>query len=279
VYRRFPTGLSRFIAALQAQRFNHLSEAAELYRGLLGREDRLGVTFLYGNLAEALHDLGEHREELEVVRAGAERFPASSYMAFREARALAGLGRVDEAVTRLRELSTLSPLETSRWLQVRGGFELRRHGHPDVGERDVRRGLHWFLGDDSLANQYAIARIRLWLGERDAAVRGLLALVEQQPENLDYVGHLGVALAAAGQAQEARDVEARIADWSEPYLRGSDLYWRAAISARLGDKERAVTLLEDAVARGYTFSYLHEDEDLRPLWDYPPFRELIEPKG
>jgi tetratricopeptide (TPR) repeat protein len=190
-----------------------------------------------------------------------------------------GLGRVDEAVTTIRELSTLSPLETSRWLQVRGGLQLRRHGHPDVGEREVRRGLDCFLARDSFAHRYTIARIRLWLGEHDAAARDLRALVEEQPENLDYLGYLGVALAAASQTEEARDVEARIAGLVRAVrAEQRPLLARAAISARLGDKERAVTLLEEAVARGHTFSYMHEDEDLRPLWDYPPFKELIEPK-
>jgi hypothetical protein len=39
-------------------------------------------------------------------------------------------------------------------------------------------------------------------------------------------------------------------------------------------------LLKEAYARGRRHGVGdHIDVDLEPLWDYPPFQELIEPKG
>jgi hypothetical protein len=38
--------------------------------------------------------------------------------------------------------------------------------------------------------------------------------------------------------------------------------------------------LKEAYANGLGYSWeSHIDVDLEPLWDYPPFQELIEPKG
>ena len=57
-------------------------------------------------------------------------------------------------------------------------------------------------------------------------------------------------------------------------------YWRAAIAAQLGDKQRAVEFLRQGYAEGLIHSLeMHCDIDLEPLWDYPPFQELIAPKG
>jgi hypothetical protein len=41
-----------------------------------------------------------------------------------------------------------------------------------------------------------------------------------------------------------------------------------------------VNLLKEGHAQGLDVRfYLHADVDVEPLWDYPPFQELIERKG
>ena len=41
-----------------------------------------------------------------------------------------------------------------------------------------------------------------------------------------------------------------------------------------------MNLLAKAFSQGMSYSYVwHSDPALEPLWDYPPFQELIEPKG
>jgi hypothetical protein len=63
-------------------------------------------------------------------------------------------------------------------------------------------------------------------------------------------------------------------------LFGSHTYWRACIAAHLGDKQKAVKLLKEAFNQGQNYGvYLHNDMELEPLRDYPPFQELIKPKG
>ncbi len=65
-----------------------------------------------------------------------------------------------------------------------------------------------------------------------------------------------------------------------PYLFGANTYWRARIAALLGERERAVSLLRDGFAQGRSYgAYLHAEYDLEPLRGYPPFEELLRPKG
>jgi hypothetical protein len=41
-----------------------------------------------------------------------------------------------------------------------------------------------------------------------------------------------------------------------------------------------VDLLGEAFCQGFPYSsFLHATVTTEPLWDYPPFQELIEPKG
>ncbi len=64
-----------------------------------------------------------------------------------------------------------------------------------------------------------------------------------------------------------------------PYLFGWHTFWRARIAALLGEKEQAVRLLREAHNQGVQFIRFHNDMDLEPLHDYPPFKEFKKPKG
>jgi len=55
--------------------------------------------------------------------------------------------------------------------------------------------------------------------------------------------------------------------------------WRARIHALLGERERAIALLWEALGQGYPhFHGLHTDLAFASLRDYPPFEELVKPK-
>jgi hypothetical protein len=59
-----------------------------------------------------------------------------------------------------------------------------------------------------------------------------------------------------------------------------DTYWAACIAAQLGEREEAVELLRRAFTEGASIGFhAHKDPDLEALWDYPPFRRFIEPRG
>lgn len=68
-------------------------------------------------------------------------------------------------------------------------------------------------------------------------------------------------------------------EMGQPYIFGNHTYRQACIASILGEKEGAMTLLRDALAHGVSYSLLHPDIDLEPLWDYQSFKKLIKPKG
>jgi tetratricopeptide (TPR) repeat protein len=232
-------------------------------------------------IASALHYLGDHEEELKAAREARGRFPDRLEPALWEARALVGLGRLDEAREVIGEGMTLpSPLGSAGYLQVHEGLELRRHGFPERGREVLRRGIAWYkAGPQAEEHRYGLARAQLWAGESGAAAEQFRRLSEAEPERLDYAGYLGLSLAACGRWEEAREVDARLASWPDPFVRGRHLYWRATIAAETGALDEAVSLLRDALAQGVSHASLHENEDLSSLWKYPPFQALLEPRG
>ncbi len=55
---------------------------------------------------------------------------------------------------------------------------------------------------------------------------------------------------------------------------------RARIAAVLEDRDHAMDLLRRAIDQGvYDATLLHRDIDFESLRDYPPFQELLRPKG
>jgi len=119
----------------------------------------------------------------------------------------------------------------------------------------------------------------------------LVALERIGWEPIPVRGTQGTIAAHTGDRDEAERIFRRLPASEAPYSEAIRLYWRASIAANLGEKDRAVTLLREAFARGLPYSTvlkpadddgewpLHSDVDLEPLWHYPPFEELIKPKG
>jgi hypothetical protein len=87
----------------------------------------------------------------------------------------------------------------------------------------------------------------------------------------------GITAARSGDTLEAKAVEEEV----EGLSYSSRGFVRAQIRAALGDEEGAVRLLERALYQDghpYTIT-LHRNPDLLTLRGYPPFEELMAPKG
>ena len=83
-----------------------------------------------------------------------------------------------------------------------------------------------------------------------------------------------------GTGRRHSGISKQFEDIKKPYLYGLPAYHRACIASLLGEKEAAVRLLREAVSlQGRYYGYLYLEMDLVPLRDYPPFKELIRPKG
>ena len=280
-YRRLPSTEGRYITGTFALRTNRLEEAARVLGGMENELIRGRSLGFHRSLTLALHYSRQYRQELDAAREARRRFPDELEAVLWEARALVGLDRIDDAVATVDRGLTLAPRSWSPgFLLLQAGLELRFHGHPRLAERTLRRGLDWYrsaAGSTDL--RYSMARALLWLDRADSALVVFRDLAAEDPASLDRLGYLGLTAAAAGEVGEARSADQRLAAWSEPYVRGRHLYWRATIAARLGEKARATALLRDAVSQGVYYDLLHENEELRPLWDFPAFQELLEPIG
>jgi hypothetical protein len=105
-------------------------------------------------------------------------------------------------------------------------------------------------------------------GGRRMAERALASLRSIPESKLDAAGRrrLVLALLCAERWQEAAPLH-------------------AALAAAWGEKDEAIELLERAIAEGYSEGYspssysFHRSVELAPLLGYPPFEELMKPKG
>lgn len=198
--------------------------------------------------------------------------------------ALAALGRLEELRTAVREAQTVSPTSgTAGRVLLTAAEELVVHGHPVEAAPMAARAAEWYReavarGQDELRPELIRS---LLLASRTAEALGLAqeALRVESPD-IDVLRAAGAAFATAGQARRAREILERIAQLDDPCGPHEATYARAAIEARLGEREAALDLLRKAFAQGYPYGIeLHRDPDLVPLWHEPEFIELLRPRG
>lgn len=253
-----------------------------------GYENNKGIrgSVYYANQAEALHLLGEHERELAVTRKGMATRPASMHLRIVEVQALAAMGRLSEVDRVVGEALGLAPAPFSHsQVMVLGALELRAHGHHDAARKLASRLVDWLNAqppENAKRHGVGAALSRaLLLAERWEEVKPHFdALVKEDPSHVLVLGTVGVLAARRGEKSEARRVSETLRLLERPHLHGEQTLARAKIAAQLGEKDRAVELLRDAFAEGVWWEQsLHADLDLEPLRGYPPYEELIRPKG
>ncbi len=251
----------------------------------------IGWTNYWEELTAARHVLGDHLEELEDARRGAAQYPDSLQVLFCEARALAALSEV-EKVKQLVERSVNLPPQP--WwnqgdLLRLVGFELEAHGHSEQAQETLARAIGWYQALPSAeknAERYSLADALMANGQVDPASVILESLVQEQAEVVNplakifHLGALGVARAKQGRHEAARGIATELEKMSTAYAYGTTFLWQAKIAANLGDHEQVVLLLRRAFAEGVSrAAWLHSDPYLKPVRDYEPFRDLLEPVG
>lgn len=241
----------------------------------------------------AYHLLGEHDAELRAARNGFRRFPDGHTAVTTLGRALAAQGKgreVRDLIARLPGPGT--PNGARRWkIALDWSRELRTHGHPDEA-RLVLAMLRTQLQQASPTpvTQRFLATTLRELGEHAAAYALWRRVYETDSTSLEVRGNLGVAAAGAGDTSVAHAMAESIAAAREPYAQGRDAMWQARIAATLGEGDRAVALLDAAIAAGYPRFFdpsggpydepeLHADPALLALRNHPGFRALLTPRG
>jgi tetratricopeptide (TPR) repeat protein len=233
-----------------------------------------------------LHILGEHERELAVAREVIAAHPEWPWVRECEIDALAALGRVNEAV-RIAEGCLTDPDTADRAGEILldGALELRAHGHREASLALANRAVSWCearpdttrpSGEETGMLVDALRYAERW----QEAAQLLRPVVADGSDTPRVIGVLGGLEGRLGDREGALEASEKLRRLDDSHLFGGHTYRRACIAAVLGDRDQAMALLRQAIAEGLGYgSFLHTEIDLEPLWDYPPFEELIEPKG
>jgi tetratricopeptide (TPR) repeat protein len=248
----------------------------------------LGLACLY-NLTKAFHMLGDHEREMNEIQFASNYYPGRLTLKQLEVRALAASGRIQEIPPIIEECRSLSP-KGVEWADLGGilieaALELRAHGYKVDAQNMAGRAVEWHEkllreGESTKSTRHDFAYSLYLAGRWDEARLEFEKLALDYPDDESYQTSLGLLAARRGNRDEAlRILNAHYRD-DRPYRFGKNIYNAACIASVLGEKERAVQLLQEAFSRGFKYSIgFHRDPDLEPLWDYPPFMKLLEPRG
>ncbi len=291
----YPTSLMKSVdAAATALPINYPQETADslskinLFDERLGKEDKGSTGSL---LMIAYHRLGNHKQELKIARRVRKAYPQLLNLLSFEARALAAQGRVNDVQKLIEESKTLPPQsEYSPGSIMRDiGSELRAHGHKEAAIPILNQAVQWFESRPQkekakVANRSALAGAFYTLDKWDEAETLFEGLHSELPDDPYYgigsYGLLGSIAARKGNRERALKISQELKDNKTPYLFGIPTYWRARIAALLGDKEGAVNLLQEAIKQGCDYQNLYfSPKDFESLQDFPPFQQLMKPKG
>jgi tetratricopeptide (TPR) repeat protein len=223
----------------------------------------------------AYHMLGEHETELEAAQEGLRQFPTYLTMVGWEAHTLAALGRVDEVNARLPAMLPLTMVVAYT------ADELRVHGYSAAARELLDSAIAWH---ELRADPQGDLKHLLYRAERWEEAWELAQEQDRRyPNGLLNVAFLGVVAARRGDREAALRFNRQLESISStPLVRGWHKIQHAKIAALLGDSAQAVDLLRQGLDQATGWNYTlwpHRDMDFDSLRDFPPFQELIRPKG
>jgi tetratricopeptide (TPR) repeat protein len=279
-----PTSLVMAQLGLEAFKSGRPREAVEVFTdvdfGAPGLEGNWGY---FRALTEAHHVLGNHRRELREARHAREQYPDVLFLLLVEVRALAALGRTDGVMALIDESRALwrrdEDAMTPGDIMREAGLELKAHDQLAAADEALNRAVEWHR---ERGDQAGLFMAFYAAGRHDEAESNMDTLrFGPRLEKLREAGVsvLGRLAAWRGDRDEARRLSDELAQADvPPWERPQVALWRAAIAAILGERNEAVALLYEASKHGYDLVF-HVDPDFASLRDYPPYQELLRPKG
>jgi hypothetical protein len=273
---------------------NRPGAAIEASQGL--ELDPLAPSFLKYSATEfvcdAFHRLGRYDEELDLIRNTVAAGPTGSRSLppqWVEVRALVGLGRIDE-VDRVVSEILVTPLSGAPDVKIMlfVADELRAHGFPDAAQTMADRAVAWWDDHPEVPRRTDYSECLMSAGRVEEAWDILDDLMQEDPDFQLLLQVAGVCAARLGDRSRALEIEARLAELGEKELQSNGIfgyhgvtqYRSAQIAAQLGEHDRAISLLQEAVTAGfYNYLLIHRDANFEPLWDDPEFQEILRPKG
>jgi len=274
----------RFECAKELLFVNRPHEATEILEPILDSylpDDYSAASWPLEFMTIAQHMVGNYERELEYADRGLGRFPDVVSMYLAKVKALAAMGRTEELYRVVEEVArTQTRFGSAGMVMARAALELRAHGFPEAGNAMATRSVEWFEEHPSVAeesqderNAYYFMSVLFTTGRLDRLEN---FIDERKPSGgVMFRGWIAARRGHRDEAMQIRDEQAT--EKLPPFIRS---WWRASVAAQIGDKDRAVKLLAEAFANGLEHdSSYHSNPGLEPLWGYPPFQELLRPKG
>jgi tetratricopeptide (TPR) repeat protein len=267
---------------------NEPRRALKVYGELNPSEDqkrRLFFALQTRYAANHHHALGQYEDELELRQRLIEYYPNHVLLRMDEAWAYAGTGQVEEIRRILKECQSIPGqrgfLDWNLWTTCEA---LRAHGYREDAIAIINDYIEERLtrpGDEDRPHLKGNLAQLLYTAERWEEAKALWEeILAENPDDGSTELNLALIAARLGDEETARTYADELKEWDKPYLFGRQFYLRAWFAALLGERERAVLLLREAGAQGWGLNHdLFHEMNLESLHGYPPFEELIRPKG
>lgn len=285
---RAPGTKAVYNLALIAIRVNRPQEAVDALLTLdPEREPMLGWISYWAQLTAAYGMLGQYERQLEAARRARALYPTSILPLNYEAVALALLGRTEELDQVLADARSFEPAGALGPVPatVNAAIALGADGRSTDAQRLLDQAIEWLNSRNEEAaaapghrgwHAWALLNAKRW----EEAREHYQGLVDEFPNNIAWHGLLGVAAARSGDHEEANRIAQWLADQDQPYMNGTNSFWRAQISAAQGDLEEAVTLFRQSYSEGMNyFAGYASPANFEELREYPPFQEFLRPRG
>ena len=229
------------------------------------------------DLTSSIHLLGDYREEYRYAKRLVRAFPERAAPRLFAARALAALGRSAETLEHLRAVGALSPDQAAHMsvsaspggARYTAAAELLVHGDSVASRLGAQLAVEWYRGAEGrLAGRYErlqFARALTLLGRYDEAVAAL-AFAPDNESDPHYLAVRGWIAAKQGDRASVEEIESRLTALESPSLQLMIETSRARIAAGLGERNRALELLERSRARGIVRSPVGNDMHSDPIY-------------
>lgn len=247
---------------------------------------------------EAQHVLGNYAAALEDARRGRAAQPDDGWLETQELWALAALGHGDELAMRLiQPVNDGDPYVLWRLNTVLE--ELRGHGRSAVTARLVRLAIpaaESLARSDPIHARGLLANLLYLAGSEERAAALYDTLMHESPRVAQYRVRSAILAARRGDRRPAVEtlkwlslltdeaLEQTFPDAERGYW-GSARGWlalqQARVLAQLGERDRAVEMLHNAIHGGlaHTYLHLHDDPDFDPLRRHSGFKRLLRPRA
>jgi TolB-like protein len=254
----------------------------------------------WGDLTEALHLLGRHREELAATDHMSPGAPLNRV--WLRGCALAALSRPTAALA-LLDSALVLPVETTSdlglapytdgrpqytvtpaWVASWISRELAVHGDTVAAHQAAARAVAWYrsrpVEERSTPEERLVAAWSLeMLGEYAEAEEIARRLVAEDSTNVDFRGELAGLAAERGDTALADSLDRWLAAQPVARVSWTASVYRARVAALLGRDDDAVARTRDAFDEGAWPRWIHQEPELTRLQARRDFVALTAPRG